>query len=195
MLLFLREELIAILMKKQINSKKSIYDTKNYTKLSNNNWQWKSRKIKWSYFKDLEKLMLSSHPPLSSGHNRLLLEDLMLLKPGSMVRALVSTDYHMFKGLGSVSWIKNLTEIFRSEPFQPQQFRDKTYFAMNLIVRSNSSRCDFENGVMLIETVKRICSREYGDEVYMQMSNNCCYLFKFHDLLHHHEDRVNGGVH
>ena len=55
-------------------------------------------------------------------------------------------------------------------------------------MRSNSSRCDFENGVMLIETVKRICTREYGDGVYMQMSNNCCYLFKFHDLLHHHED-------
>ena len=102
-------------------------------KSANNHWQ-NERSEKWKPFKSvvLKKELKHSPQALSIFHNRLLLEDIMLLKKNDSVIMLLSMNHSFWKDQRhSTTWKKRLLDSWLIQPFQPVQSKRRCIIVSN----------------------------------------------------------------
>ena len=136
-------------------------------------------------FKSLEPKLTNAPIAISVNHNRLLLEDIMLLKTGENILLLIAGNHEIFKknGGNQTFLLKNILESVEFDGMPPQSFRNLIYFACNLVVSANASQCNLQDGNFTIDEIKKICTRHGGGGVIFKMSNNYSHLFKFCDII------------
>jgi hypothetical protein len=102
-------------------------------KSANNHWQ-NERSEKWKPFKSvvLKKELKHSLQALSIFHNRLLLEDIMLLNKNDSVIMLLSMNHSFLKDQRhSTTWKKRLLDSWLIQPFQPVQSKRRCIIVSN----------------------------------------------------------------
>ena len=188
MFLFLREPYIASYMQEYLNSPKARGpSTQNNTKVAANAWKWE-HKFNWGIFKHLQPKLSGGKPAINITHNRLLLEDIMLLNKGECVRLLISCKHNMLKKKGgNISFQKNLLESVEIDGMHPQTFRKSIYFACDLYVSANPTQRDFNDGNITEHEIRKICTSHGGGGVQFKMTNNQSHLFKFSDIIEQSE--------
>ena len=93
MLLFLRESYIAQYVHEYTKSKKAHGPSiNNNSKIAGNAWKW-DHKFNWGPFKLLQPKLSGGQIAISVNHNRLVLEDIMLLQKGERVLLMISSNY------------------------------------------------------------------------------------------------------
>ena len=184
MLLFLRESYIAQYTNEYTNSKKARGPSiNNNSKIAGNAWKW-DHKFNWGPFKSLQPKLSVGQFAISVNHNRLLVEDIMLLQKGESVLFLISSKHKMLKKKGgNPTFLRNILESVEIDGMRPQSFRKLIYFACNLVVSSNPTRQDLHDGNFTAQEVTRLCTVTGGGGVNFVMSNNYCHLFKFADII------------
>ena len=137
-LLFLREPYIAQYAQQYTNSTKARGPSiNNNSKIAANAWRWEY-KFNWGIFKSLQSKLTGGQIAVSVYHNRLLLEDIMLLQKGERVLLLISSNHELVKKKnGNVGFMRNILEAVELDRFKPQPFRKLIYFACNLEVSAN----------------------------------------------------------
>ena len=116
MLLFLRESYIAPYVHEYTNLTKACGPSiNNNSKIAANAWRWE-HKFNWGPFKPLQSKLSRGQIAISINHNRLLLEDIMLLKKGEKVLLLITSKHKMLKKKG-----RNMT-FFMNMLQSPQSF-------------------------------------------------------------------------
>ena len=184
MLLFLREPFISKYVSTYETSEKARGpSTNNTTKSVINSWK-RNYPFSWGPFNSLKDQLNDAPNSIAFDHNRLLLEDIMLLEKGQIIRFLISSDHRMFKKKTvNKQFQTNLFDCLSLYPFKPQTFKNKIYFACDLMVASNANRDDFAQGILTVNDLKRMCTSEYGAGIMFQMNNNFRHLFKFSEIL------------
>ena len=86
------------------------------------------------------KLFHSTHQLLTYEHHRLLLEEMMLLEPGSVFTCAISSKHYFLKQYHSASLIK---KCLLQSPTSPLVQEQNVYFTFNLLVRSNPKLNEF----------------------------------------------------
>ena len=184
MLLFLQELYIAPYVNEYTNSTKACGPSiNNNSKIAANAWRWE-HKFNWGPFKSLQPKLSGGQFAISVNHNRLLLEDIMLLKKGEQVLLLISSNHEMLKKKGgNVTFLRNILQSVEIDGMRPQSFRKMIYFACNLEASANATRQNLEDRNFTVEEVKRLCTATGGGGVNFVMANNYCHLFKFSDII------------
>jgi len=184
MLLFLRESYIAPYVHEYTNSTKARGPSiNNNSKIAGNAWKWE-HKFNWGQFKSLQPKLSGAQLAISVNHNRLLLEDIMLLNKGEKVLLMIASNHKMLKkNGGNKRFMTNILESVEIDAMRPQSFRKLIYFACNLEVSANPSQQDLQDGNCTLEEVKRLCTATGGGGVHFMMTNNYCHLFKFSDII------------
>jgi len=130
-----------------------------------NNWHDK-RKISYIPYMDLyfANIFENAPPSLSIDDGRLLLEDYMILQPGSQVTILFSKNHSILTSTASKA--RGLQNLFKAairfNPFQPLQFQRTVYFAIKATVRSNVFCDDFTNGIKTQHETKQLLVKSSG---------------------------------
>ena len=184
MLLFSRESYIAQYAHEYTNSKKSHGPSiNNNSKIAGNAWKW-DHKFNWGPFKALQAKLSGGQFAISVNHNRLLLEDIMLLQKGERVLCMISSNHQILKKTGgNAKFLWNILESVEIDGMRPQSFRKLIYFACNLEVSANQTCQDLQDGNLTAQGVTRLCTVIGGGGVNFTMSNNYCHLFKFSDII------------
>ena len=197
MLLFLRESYIAPYVNEYTNSTKARGPSiNNNSKIAVNVWRWE-QKFNWDPFKLLQPKLSAGTFAISVNHNRLLLEDFMLLTKGKKVLLLISTNHEMLKKKGgNATFLRNILQSVQIDGMQPQSFQKMIYFACNLEVSTNATQQNLQDRNFTVEEVKRLCTATGGGGVNVVMSNNYCHLFKFSDIFwNNHRHSYSTRVH
>ena len=98
-------------------------NTDNNTKVAANGWRW-DHKFNWGLFKNLQPKLSNGNLPLSINHNRLLLEDLMLLERGEKVRFLIAANHDwLHKKHGNIRFMRHILQSVEEDGMQPHTFR------------------------------------------------------------------------
>ena len=185
MLLFLRKSYIAQYdVHKYTNLTKARDPSiNNNSKIAANAWRWE-HKFNWGIFKSLQLKLSGGQIAISVYHNRLLLEEIMLLNKGENVLLLISSNHELFKKKnGNVGFMRNILESVKIDAMRPQPFRKLIYFACNLEVSANPTRQNLQDRNFTVEEVKRLCIVTGSGGVNFMMTNNYCHLFKFADII------------
>ena len=150
-------------------------------KSANNHWQNK-RNVAWKPFKSVELKKVLKHAPhaLSILHNRLLLEDIMLLEKNDSVIMLLSMNHPLLNDeRHSTRWKKRLLDSWNIQPFQPHQLERTMYYCVALNVETNPNRSHYELGTLLEGDIKKNCTERGGDGLVCSFPNDESQLFKF----------------
>jgi hypothetical protein len=152
-----------------------------------NNWKWTGRPITWGIFKDLQSVLKDADEPISINHTRLMLEDFMLLAPDDPVMCLVTKSFHYFHGIGKSSFLKDMKESMKIEPWRPIRFQSNVFFAVSTTVKSNPHLHDLlkKSKSKTIPELKVMCSKVGGAGLTLSLPNNSTKLIKFDDVLNH----------
>ena len=179
-----RKPYIAQYVNEYTNSTKSCGPSiNNNSKIATNAWRWE-HKFNWGIFKSLQTKLSGGQIPISVNHNRLLLEDIMLLNKGEKVLLLISSNHKLLKKKnGHVGFMRNILEAVEIDGMSPQPFRKLIYFPCHLVVSANPTRQNLQDGNYTVEEVKRLCTVTGGGGVNFIMPNNYCHLFKFADII------------
>ena len=109
-----------------------------------NNWIDK-RGVLFAPFCDLNSCFENSSRALYQDNGRILLEDVILLKPGKTVACIIS-DHRYILSRNQVK-AKQMRDIFKDtmiyNPFKPVQFGRKIFFALSSKVHLNVHYTDF----------------------------------------------------
>jgi hypothetical protein len=159
-------------------------------KSANNHWQNK-RNVAWKPFKSVELKKVLKHAPhaLSILHNRLLLEDIMLLEKNDSVIMLLSMNHPLLNDeRHSTRWKKRLLDSWNIQPFQPHQLERTMYYCVALNVETNPNRSRYELGTLLESDIKKNCTERGGDGLVCSFPNDETQLFKFFWFLNNPVD-------
>ena len=131
-LLFLCKPYIAPYVDKYTNSTKARGPSiNNNSKIAVNAWRWE-HKFNWGPFKPLQSKLSGGQITISINHNRLLLEDIMLLNKGEKVLLLISSNHELLKKKnGNVGFMRNILEAVKIDGMRLQPFWKLIYFACN----------------------------------------------------------------
>ncbi len=138
-------------------------------------------------FKSLKSsLQATKSMPLSTRHRRMLLEDIILLLPGTMVVCLISPKHPFFRGPGSVTFRNKLELAMHDDPLKVTTFSSKCFFGINLLVKSNPKGDEIAAGIPSREEIKQYClDRVYGAGVNFEFVTGEYHQFKFIDFFEH----------
>ena len=155
-------------------------------KSAHTHWQT-GRNVAWRPFKSVElkkKLRTAPALALSILHNRLLLEDIMLLKKNDSIIMLLSMNHLFLKDdRHAPKWKKRLLASWESQPFQPHQLQNTVYYCVELNVSSNPNREAYHTGTLEESEIKLKCTERGGDGLVCRFPNDESQLFKFYWFL------------
>ena len=124
--------------------------------------------------------------PLSTQHRRMLLEDIILLLPGTMVVCLISRKHPLFNGPGSVNFKNKLELAMQDDPLKVTIFSSECFFGLNLLVRSNPKGDEIAAGIPSRDELKTYClDRVYGAGINFEFVTGESHQFKFVDFFEH----------
>ena len=114
---------------------------------ANTHWKGSSRvNLNFNPFATMASTLLQSkYHPLTHKHHHLLLEEMMLLNPGSDFVCAVSTNHYFLQHSQSKSSFK---ECLVTAPTQPLIVDRKTFFTIEMSVSSNPKFDEFKYGTM-----------------------------------------------
>ena len=159
-------------------------------KSANNHWQ-NTRIVAWKPFKSVELKKVLKHAPhaLSILHNRLLLEDIMLLEKNDSVIMLLSMNHPLLNDeRHSTRWKKRLLDSWNIQPLKPHQLERTMYYCVALNVETNPNRSHYELGTLLEGDIKKNCTERGGDGLVCSFPNDDTQLFKFFWFLNNPVD-------
>ena len=147
-ILFLREPQISNYVLVYEASEKSRGPSVNIsTKSAINSWK-QNYPFSWDPFISLKDHLSVAPSSITFDCNRLLLEDMTLLKKGQSIRFLVSIDHKILKKKTLSQQFQNkLINCLFSNPLKLQTFKNKTYFACDVTVASNANRDNFAQSI------------------------------------------------
>jgi hypothetical protein len=150
--------------------------------------------ITWKPFLDMKDQLEDAPCALSMFHQRLIVEDFMLLEPGDSLICLMSSAHYMLNasapyGSKSLSnhWKTTIKFALESLPLKPVVFSGITYFPFTIDVHSNPSYNNFVDKNMTKSEIEHLCTYKGGGGIYCNISlgkgSTCRELFKFYDLI------------
>lgn len=100
------------------------------------------RKLSFAPFEELQSSMETAlYQPISHAHNRLLLEEMMLIPPRATFVCAVNADHYFLK---QSFFKKKIKEAIDAYPTKPLILCRKVFFTFDLTVVSNPTKDDFE---------------------------------------------------
>jgi hypothetical protein len=152
--------------------------------------------ITWKPFLELKNKLTDAPCPLSIFHQRLIIEDFMLLEPGESIICLLSSGHYFLNStvqFGSKQlsnrWVSTIKRALAVSPHKPVILSGVTYFPFQIRVHSNPSVHDFVDRNMIKSEIEHLCTYEGGggincDIVVGEQGETCRELFKFYDLIY-----------
>ena len=110
----------------------------------------------------------------------------MLLEKNDPLVLLLSADHPLLKEPSSKQkWMKLLQDAWKVQPTQPVQFQNTVYYTVVMNVKSNAYRTDFNAGVIERDELIKMCTKEVGSGIHLEMPHGVNPLFKFEYFLSH----------
>ena len=187
---WLRSERLSV--QRAITSTKKLNLSHKYNSISSSWYNEKTARLfNFKPFESMKSTITSGASPLTHRHRRMLLEDIILLLPGSMVVCLISPSHLFFSSSGNVAFRNKMELAMQHDPLNIVTLGDDSFFAVNFKVISNPNGDEIAAGIPTRKLLKQYClNRVYGAGINCQFVTGESVQFKFveffenDDLIH-----------